>query len=325
MRVLVTGGSGFIGTNLVDHFVVKGDQVLNIDVSSPRNQAHTAYWKKVDLLDADALLDAVHEFKPDVILHMAARTDLDGESLADYAANTVGVRNLLKAIEGLTTLRRVIFASSRLVCKIGYQPASETDYCPSTPYGESKVLGEQIVREEAKKIPCPWVIVRPTSIWGPWFEVPYRTFFLVIAKGRYFHPGKAKILKSFGFVGNTVHQLASLLNADPANVSGRTLYLADYPAIDVAQMANAIQRAEKVRPIPSIPIVLLRLAAYAGDVIKKLGYTNPPLTSFRLDNLLTPMVHDLQPLESLVGELPYTMHEGVDITVDWLRQRGDIV
>ena len=323
--MLITGGSGFIGTNLVGYFASIGDQVLNIDILPPRNQTHSAYWKNVDLLDADALRKSVHEFQPDVILHMAARTDLNGESLADYASNTVGVSNLLAAIAELTTLRRIIFASSRLVCRIGYHPMSEFDYCPSTPYGESKVLGEQIVRSAASRIPCPWVIVRPTSIWGPWFDVPYKTFFLTIANGHYFHPGKAKILKSFGFVGNTVHQLASLLKADSVHVSGRTLYLADYPPIDVAQMADAIQRAENARPVYSLPVALLRVAACAGDVIKKFGYAHPPLTSFRLENLLTPMVHDLHALESAVGKLPYTMHEGVEITVTWLRQRGEIV
>jgi hypothetical protein len=69
---------------------------------------------------------------------------------------------------------------------------------------------------------------------------------------------------------------------------------------------------------------VLRPIAWLGDALKTLGWHNPPLTSFRLNNLLTPMVHDLEPLRAIVGELPYTMETGVSLTVDWLRARGDV-
>lgn len=324
MRVLVTGGSGFIGTNLIQHFVANGIEALNLDIVSPRNKAHSAYWRMVDLLDANGLREAIHDFNPDVIIHMGARTDLDGATLADYSANTVGVENLIAAIEDRKSLRRVIFASSRLVCRIGYQPLSDQDYCPTTPYGESKAAGEQIVRSAAGRIPCPWVIVRPTSIWGPWFDVPYKTFFLTIAKGRYVHPGQLQIRKSFGFVGNTIHELQCLLDVDGVHVNRKTLYLADYQPIDVAQMANSIQRELGVPRIKVVSEGLLRVAAWAGDFLKLLGWRNPPLTTFRLNNLLTPMVHDLTSLEAIVGALPYSMDEGIHITATWMRAHGDI-
>ena len=324
MRVLVTGGSGFIGTNLIEYFSGRGDEVTNFDIVAPRNKAQGRYWRKVDLLDAQSLLEAMHQVKPEVVFHMGARTDLDGTSLSDYRANTDGVENLIVAMQGVKTIRRVVFASSRLVCQIGYQPKSELDYCPSTPYGASKVLGEQIVRSATDRINCPWVIVRPTSIWGPWFEVPYKTFFLSIAKARYVHPGNAQILKSFGFVGNVIYELQALVTANGEKVHGKTLYLSDYQPIDVAQMANSIQRELGVREIRSVNVSLLRVAAWVGDCLKLLGWRAPPLTTFRLNNLLTPMVHDLRPLEEIVGELPYSMDEGIKITADWMREHQEI-
>jgi len=323
-RVLITGGSGFIGTNLVAHFAGRGDEVRNLDIASPRNATHEKYWYKSDVTDRSSLTAFVRDFSPEFIVHMAARTDLDGRSVDAYRANTLGVQNLLAAIEGMPSLQRVIFASSRLVCRIGYQPRDEFDYCPSTRYGESKVIGEKIVRDAASRIPCPWLIVRPTSIWGPWFDIPYKTFFLSIAKRRYVHPGSGQILKSFGFVSNTVHELQSLLDAPATAVCGKTFYLADWPPVDVAGMANSIQRALSIPPIKTVNHRVLRVAARLGDALKVVGLQDPPLTSFRLNNLLTPMVHDLEPLRAIVGELPYTMDMGVSITIDWLRARREL-
>ncbi len=324
-RVLITGGSGFIGTNLVAHFAGRSDEVRNLDIASPRNATHEKYWYKGDVTDRASLTAFVRDFSPEFIVHMAARTDLDGRSVDAYRANTLGVQNLLAAIEGMPSLQRVIFASSRLVCRIGYQPRDEFDYCPSTRYGESKVIGEKIVRDAASRIPCPWLIVRPTSIWGPWFDVPYKTFFLSIAKRRYVHPGSGQILKSFGFVSNTVHELQCLLDAPGEAVRGKTLYLADWPPVDIAQMANSIQRRLGIPPIKAVNQGVLRAVAWLGDTLKALGWHDPPLTSFRLNNLLTPMVHDLKPLRAIVGELPNTMEMGVSITVDWLRARGELM
>ncbi|MDD5059020.1 MAG: NAD(P)-dependent oxidoreductase [Sideroxydans sp.] len=323
-RVLVTGGSGFIGTNLVEYFISRGAQVINLDVAQPRNPAHSNYWKRTNLLDRETLTKSICEFQPNFIFHMGARTDLDGKSLSDYAANTDGVRNLIDAIKGVSSVRRVVFASSRLVCRIGYQPANEFDYCPSTPYGESKVIGEQIVRDAADCLPCPWVIVRPTSIWGQWFDVPYKTFFLSVAKGRYVHPGNVEILKSFGFVGNTVYELQRLLDADDESIDKKTIYLADYPPINVAKMANTIQCELGASPIMAMSVGLLRVVALGGDALKLLGWRHPPLTTFRLNNLLTPMVHDLEPLKRIAGELPYSMEEGVHITAQWMKTHGEL-
>jgi nucleoside-diphosphate-sugar epimerase len=324
MRVLITGGSGFIGTNLVERFIARGDVVLNLDISAPRNPVHLHLWKFGDLLDFEAFSHHVRSFMPEVVFHMAARTDLDGKTLADYSVNTDGVENLTCILELVPSVRRVIFASSRLVCKIGYSPINEIDYCPTTPYGESKVLGELIVRDFIARSSVSSTIVRPTSIWGPWFSIPYKNFFISVANSSYFHPGNLNVLKSFGYIGNTVHQLECLLNSEHAAVNGKTIYLADYPPIDVRDMANAIRAKLDLPPVRNANIYILRLLAKIGDGLKFMGISNPPLTSFRLTNLITQMTYDLNPLTSIAGELPYTMEEGVDLTLSWLKAQGEL-
>jgi nucleoside-diphosphate-sugar epimerase len=321
-RLLVTGGSGFIGTNLVEHYRARGSTVVNVDPAPPRNPAHRDVWTRFDPLDGEALRAAIAELRPTAVLHMGARTDLDGADLAAYAANTEGVRVMVDALRDAPSVQRVIFASSRMVCHIAYRPKHETDWCPPNPYGESKVVGEQIVR--AADLPVPWTLVRPTSIWGEWFDVPYKTFFLQVAAGRYVNVRGHVVDKSFGYVGNTVHEIDRMLHAPAEQVHRRTLYLADYPPINVAEMAERIRAELGARPIRTLPLAALKPPALVGDALRKLGWRNPPLTSFRLANLITEMVFDLDATQAIAGELPYTMEEGVRRTVKWMREAGEV-
>ena len=320
-RILVTGGSGFIGTNLVEIFLNRADEVLNLDIKQPRNPALVDTAKKVDILDAKQLKEAVRSFHPEYIFHLAARTDLDGESIDDYKANTIGVRNLIEAASCVASIRRVVFASSMYVCRLGYIPRHDSDYCPNTYYGESKVLGERIVRELAGNS-FVWVIVRPTSIWGPWFDVPYKGFFAAVKKGLYFHPRGHKVKRSYGFVLNVVSQLAGLISrqVEAQQVHAKMFYLADYQPVDVKQWADTIAVAFGKSKTHEAPLFLMRLIAAGGDLFKRLGARNPPLTSVRLNNLLTSAVVDMNLVRSLCGESPYTLEAGVRITVEWMRR-----
>lgn len=317
-RVIITGGSGFIGTNLVEHYLSLGWQVRNLDFRPPRNPSHKSYWCDVDILQLDALAAAVQEFQPSVLLHFAARTDLDEKhDLNGYAANIQGVQNIIEAVKATPSIERLIFTSSQLVCRIGYQPKDENDYCPSTLYGESKVQGEKIVRAAGDFGPA-WTLVRPTSLWGPWFDVPYKNFFQTIQKGLYIHPGGVQTHKQWGFVLNSVHQVQKLVEAPPGQMHGRTFYLADYQPILLRDFANLVQQALGARRIPTLPYWFMRLVGRAGDGMQVLGWKAPPLTSFRLHNIVTDEIQDLSPLEKAAGPLPFSTREGVRITVDWL-------
>ena len=69
----------------------------------------------------------------------------------------------------------------------------------------------------------------------------------------------------------------------------------------------------------SLPLPLLKLAAKAGDVLQTLGYKEPPLTTFRINNLCTNMLHDFWGLDAITGPLPFSMQEGVERTVSWMK------
>ncbi len=320
-KVLVTGGSGFIGTNVVERFIEEGWDVCSIDKDTPRNHNHQDYFKALDILDSDALLKVLLEFEPEYIVHLAARTDLDGKTIEDYSANTVGVQNLINAISRQKTVSRCIFTSSKLVCRTGYKPCYDEDYKPNTLYGESKVEGEKIIRSD-NSINCEWCIGRPGSIWGPWFDVPYKYFFLAIAKGRYFHPANVDTPKSFGYVGNVVFQIEKLLKAPADQIHGKTFYWSDYDSFTIRQWADAISEKTRGKKVKSVPGPVISLAAKAGDLMKKFGFKNPPITSFRLSNMRADTTDiPLEPMKKISGLVPYTMEDGVELTVNWLKNQ----
>ncbi len=315
-KILITGGSGFIGQNLMAFFLKK-HTLLNYDIQKPKNQEQIDFWCKGDILDYETFKTTIFDFQPDYIVHLAARTDLDeNKNIQGYNANIQGVENLINILnlEGLN-VKQTIYASSRMVCRIDYIPTRFDDYCPPNLYGESKMIGEKLVKEKAKH---SYIIVRPTSIWGPWFEIPYRTFFDTIQKKRFFIPKNYNPKKSFGFVLNTVFQIDKLLFTEKKSVS--CFYLSDYPNIEVNTWANLIAKHSNVSKPKKLPLFLLKIIAWIGDFLKILGWKNPPLTTFRLNNLITDMVYDLSDLENVCGNLPYSLEEGVKITTDWIKK-----
>lgn len=317
-RVLITGVSGFIGRNLAQELSDHDFDVFGCDIAAPAVPSEN--YRELNILDGCALRRWVADVAPEYVYHMAARTDLLGKSMDAYVANTDGVRNIIDACIRSRSVKRLILASSRMVCRIDHIPERYDEYSPPNWYGRSKVEGEQIVR--SADTPFEWVMVRPTSIWGPGFGIPYRNFFDQVWAGRYFHQKGNNPLKSFGYVGNTSFQLMALLSASPERVNRKTFYLGDYEPLQVREWADYIHEcfalAGRVR---TVPMPLLRIAARFGDLANYVTRRDmAPLTSFRLTNLVTNMVYpQLTELEAVTGPLPFSWRQGTMRTVEWMQ------
>lgn len=315
-RWLVTGGSGFIGTNLIESLLAKGEQVTNLDIAPPRIEAHRDHWHPCDILDAEKLTKTMHSIAPTLVIHLAARTDLDHDAtVGDYAANSRGVENLVAAINDTSSATRLLVASTMLVCRLGYAPSSDTDYCPTTAYGQSKVETETIVRRSMHS--CIWTIVRPTTIWGPWHTRLRSEFLERVKRGHYVHPTGKHCERSYGYVGNVVHQLIALAEAETALVEGRTLYVGD-PPIRLEDYVDGFHQRLRGKRAPRIPYSILRLAALAGDVLSRLGVKRVPLTSYRLSNMTTSHRLELGPTLAITGENPFDLTAGIAATCRWM-------
>ena len=324
LRIIVTGGSGFIGTNYINLLLEnKNIEFINIDINSPRNLDHKNFWRKCDLLDFPNLKKIIEDFSPTHVVHLAAETGTNEKKLSTFAANMKGVENLLLILKELTHLERVIFTSSLLVCKIGYIPKNDTDYKPSTLYGLSKVKMEEIVRGH-KELNFTWTIIRPISAWGPWFKEPYENLFKAINKGWYFHVGSGHYKRSVGYVENMIRQIHQLLMTPIKKVDRKTFYLGDSIPIDLCNFADEIQKELGVKKICHMPSLIMKLLAKTGDLLQKIGWKKVPLTTFRLNNILTEYVFDLSPIEEISNFEPYDYKSGIKRTIQWMREVGKI-
>ncbi len=320
MKALVTGSAGFIGRAMVRTLRDQGWTVTGLD-KLPGEVGRAGEYV-CDLLDAPRLLGTVQQFSPDAIVHLAARIDLDEKKdISGYAANIDGVHNVVAAVEATPSVKRAIWTSSQLVCKVGYVPSHDTDYRADTLYGQSKVLTERIVRE-TDGAGREWCLVRPTTVWGPGMSAHYQRFLRMIQRGRYFHVGRTPLLKSYSYIGNIVHQYERLLAAPSPEIHRKTFYLADYEPLDIIAWTNAFQRAFGSRPISHMPKSVAKLLAAGGDIANAVGWRSFPFNSFRLNNVLTQYQFDLAPTRAVCGELPFTIEQGVAETAAWIRSRS---
>lgn len=314
-KVLITGGSGFIGTNLL-LFLIEKYEILNIDIRESNLTELQKYTSLVDITNYEKFRNVVIGFSPDYIIHLAARTDLNGKFIYDYSANTVGVSNLMKIIHELPKLKKLIVTSSMLVCHTGYYPKNQFDYAPNTLYGESKVETEKIVWDN--KPQCDWAIIRPTSIWGPWFGVPYRIFFDMVISRKYFHIGRKSCTKTYGYVGNAVYQIEQILFHETLNEDQKVFYIGDNPPTNIEIWANEIA-AELNFNIKRVPFWMLKIAAYFGDLLKLFNITFP-MTSFRLKNMTTDNTIDLSETYKIAPNPPCSRIDGIKATLQWLKK-----
>ena len=315
-RLLVTGGSGFIGTNFIDAALKSPEYLLcSIDTADPKLERHRPFFRRCDLLDLAAAKRVIEEFRPTDIVHFAGRTDMSGASVAAYAANHIGTEKLIEATRAVDSVQRVVFTSSQFVVGPGPLPKNDEDFRPHTIYGESKVLSERAVR--ASRLPYTWTIIRPTNIWGKWHPRYPDEFWRILKQGRYFHPGGRPVKRSYGYAGTVAEQVLRILHGDSAVMDGKVFYSGDAP-IDLIAWTNAFSLAITGKPVRVVPHAAVLALAKIGDLVIKCG-GNFPIFSSRYRSMtqdyVTPMDHTFQYL----GTPTISMAEGVRETVAWLR------
>jgi GlcNAc-P-P-Und epimerase len=322
MRILITGGSGFIGTNFIDEISRQANTILNYSLHPPLKAEHKQCWRAGDILEPAITTAAFQEFQPDRVLHLAARAECDEKTTVEngYRANTEGTRNVLEAIRATPSVQRAVITSSQFVCAPGRLPKNDTDYFPETVYGESKVITERLTRD-SNLVSC-WTLIRPTNIWGPWHTRYRREFWRVVERGLYVHPGHQPVIRCYGYVKNVVHQIRKIFEADVDLVRGQTFYLGDRP-LNLYDWVNGFSRALIGRNVRVVPRSLLRFLALLGDIPTRLTGKAFLINSSRFHSMTTDYQTPMERTFDLFGENPYKLEDGIQETVEWLRSCRD--
>lgn len=174
MRVLVTGGAGFIGSHIADLLLAEGHEVVvldNFSRGSRLNVPSGALLVQGDIRDAHVLADLARDFHPEAICHQAAQIAV-GDSVRgpaeDADINIVGTVNLLD-LAVRSGIRKFVFASSGGVIYGDPEqlPVPETaPVDPRSPYGISKACGEMYVRTFGRIHGLSTVILRYANVYG---------------------------------------------------------------------------------------------------------------------------------------------------------------
>jgi nucleoside-diphosphate-sugar epimerase len=318
-RFLITGANGFIGTNLVEALrsgIKEPYTAMLLDIDTPKIELLThETWFPCDILDAAAIDTVFQQTRPDIIIHLAAETRCEPEmTLDDYKVNTKGSENIFEACEKYG-IQFLVHTSTQFVNQAEGMPASDTDYAPHTVYGESKVIAEEMLRE--KRFGFNWCIIRPTNIWGRWhLRYPYE-FWKILKEGKYFHPGKKKVVRSYGYVGNVCWQILELIRRrnEPV-VSRNVFYVGDIP-VNMLEWTNAFSLEIKQKPVRIVPTVFVYTLALTGSVLRILRIRFP-ITLSRYKSMTTDNPAPMEKTFSILGMPPYTQQQGVKQTTDWL-------
>ena len=319
-KILITGASGFIGTNLIELFIEKGYTFLNFDKNPPSKKVYEKYWYKGNLLNVKSIKEAIDQFKPTIIIHLAARTDCDSNNIVDYIDNTEGTKKLIDVIKEFDTIKRVIITSTQYVYKSNKNPfqLKDDDYLPHTTYGESKVITEKITIDSNLK--CVWTIVRPTNVWGPWHMRYPNELWKMIDKGFYVHASRHPVIRTYAYVKNVVHQINAIINAPIEKVDKKTFYLGDLP-IDSYIWLNEISKQLRNKSLLRVSSSLFILPAFIGDILKKAGIPFP-LYGTRFKN----MVEDYYaPTNVTIHEFGLSnpdIKKNVQETIKWMIDEG---
>lgn len=310
MKIALIGGSGFVGTHLIEQFYqLDMNELLNIDKAP--SEKYDAISKIGDVLDKDLLVEQLRGVDIVILLAAEHRDDVTPVSRY-YDVNVEGMKNTLAAMEA-NAVKRLVFVSSVAIYGLDKDnPDESTPPDPFNHYGISKWQAEQVLQKWYSDHQ-DWNIniVRPSVIFGERNRGNVYNLFRQIASGKFMMVGKGTNRKSMAYVGNVVAFLAYLTREQ---VDGYHVYnYVDKPDFNTNDLVSLIGKALN-KPVPArhIPQWLGMLGGYGFDVLAFLTGRKMNISSVRVRKFCAVTVYDASKISATRFIPPFTLAEGLN-------------
>jgi UDP-glucose 4-epimerase len=300
MRVVVTGGAGFIGSHVTDELVTRGDEVHVVDDLSTGRRENVTDGAALHVHDIRQPVGVLFgELRPDAVVHLAAQADVR-VSVArpdfDASVNVIGTVNVLEAARAVSA--PVVFSSTGgAIYGECQRPAREDDpRLPLAPYGTAKLAGEEYLATFSRLYGFPNVSLRLGNVYGP-RQDPH---------------GEAGVVAIF---------LGRLREGQPCRIFGDGLQTRDY--VHVGDVARAVLLALEYREPgvfnvgTGVETSVLELEALCRAIVGE--GPEPLFEQARAGELLRSALDPGRATDELGFSAGTTLREGLSDTWDWAR------
>jgi len=324
VKVLVTGGTGFIGSHVVGALVARGEDIRAL----VRRESDVAELERLgvelfygDLTDESSLTGITEGVTH--VIHLAGL--LGGAKVPEqryWDVNVTGTANLLAQFRGRPLERFVHCSTTGVLGPIADPPADESwPINPSNLYELTKSKGEALVMRYGREAGMPVVVIRPGMVYGPG-NLHLLGLFRAIEKGLFFLIGTGGSLLDPVYIDDVVQGL--LLGLDCPQAVGGTYIIAGGRPVTVAELAQTIGKAlGKVPYRFRLPVWAAMWVAHWSDRLGgALGF-DPPLTLSRVRFLTENRACRIDRARDELGYCPRVLiEEGIRRTVLWYQARG---
>jgi nucleoside-diphosphate-sugar epimerase len=323
MKVLVTGGTGFVGSHLVRRLLHRGDQVTSLDMNP--GLADDELRSLGATLVTGSVTDAGDVERAtagqELVFHLASPFgDILQPDEAYWNIEVEGTRNVLAAAER-HGVRRVVHCSTQGVHGIIAAPPGDEDspIAPRDYYCYSKAEGEKVAREFVER-GNDVVIVRPTSVYGPGDTRGWLKLFRMASKGWFLMVGSGRTMNHPVYVENLT-DLFELAAHSPV-ARGRTYIAGDDRAVTLTELVRSVGRAVG-RQVKIVRFPSYRAALYLSSAIEhafKAIRVKPPVFRRRLSWFITNRQFTVDRARDELGYRPrISLSQGLARTAEWYR------